>query len=433
MMAIDLARFNKSVSLQSLAVFRICFGLLLCFSCLRYIHYGWIDTQLLAPTYHFTYLGFDWVRPLSRPVMYGLFGTLATLGLCISAGVFYRTSCALFFVGFTYIELIDKTYYLNHYYFVSLICVLLFIVPTHHMWSVYAWRRQKRDRPTPTHIPAWMLYLIRGQVGIVYFYAGLAKLNTDWLVHAQPLKIWLGAKGHLPIIGTLLTHPWTPYIASWSGCVFDLLIVPALLIPKTRRVAYIAVIIFHISTWMLFPIGIFPWVMMVSATVFFSPTWLTKSPQALKPTHQRPHLGVLFLCIWMTIQVLFPWRYLLYPGDVKWHEQGFRFGWRVMLVEKSGMAEFRVKRGDTQWTVYPRQWLTPLQLRMMSTQPDMILQFAHHLANHYKTPNQPHVEVYADVWVAAQGRPSQRLVDPKIDLTRQPLGWRVKSWIIPRR
>ena len=42
-----------------------------------------------------------------------------------------------------------------------------------------------------------------------------------------------------------------------------------------------------------------------------------------------PGLVVLFL----GIQFLLPLRHLLYPGNVNWTEEGFRFAWRVMLVE----------------------------------------------------------------------------------------------------
>ena len=34
------------------------------------------------------------------------------------------------------------------------------------------------------------------------------------------------------------------------------------------------------------------------------------------------------------IQVIFPLRYIFYPGELFWHEQGYRFSWRVMLMEK---------------------------------------------------------------------------------------------------
>ena len=41
---------------------------------------------------------------------------------------------------------------------------------------------------------------------MVYVFAGLAKLNADWLLDAQPLRIWLAARSDLPIVGPLLAQ-----------------------------------------------------------------------------------------------------------------------------------------------------------------------------------------------------------------------------------
>ncbi len=85
-----------------------------------------------------------------------------------------------------------------------------------------------------------------------------------------------------------------------------------------------------------------------------------------------------------------PVRHWLYRGDVLWTEQGFRYSWNVMLMEKDGYVEFYVRDKTTgeRYIEYPEKHLTPLQEKMMSTQPDMILQYAHFLANNYQ--NQLH-------------------------------------------
>ena len=85
---------------------------------------------------------------------------------------------------------------------------------------------------------------------------------------------------------------------------------------------------------------------------------------------------------YLALQLALPLRFLMYPGNVNWHEQGFRFSWRVMLIEKAGQVEFNVLVGDEdrRYVVYPRDQLTPLQYKMMSTQPDMIQEYAQHLA-----------------------------------------------------
>jgi hypothetical protein len=144
-------------------------------------------------------------------------------------------------------------------------------------------------------------------------------------------------------------------------------------------------------------------------------------------------LGFAVLAAHFVVQVLFPWRQLLYPGNACWTEQGFRFAWHVMLMEKTGQVDFRVvdNQDGKSWTVYPREYLSSLQHWMMSTQPDMILSFAHHLQEEWNAKGHRDVSVYADAWASLNGRPRQRLIDPEVDLGRQKEGWGHKTWIVP--
>jgi hypothetical protein len=137
--------------------------------------------------------------------------------------------------------------------------------------------------------------------------------------------------------------------------------------------------------------------------------------------------------LYFAFQIAFPWRQMLYPGNACWTEEGFRFAWHVMLMEKTGQVDFRVvdDQSGKSWVVSPRQSLTPLQHRMMSTQPDMILSFAHHLEEAWKKQGYTNVSVYADAWASLNGRPRQRLVSPGVDLSRQREGWAPKTWIVP--
>ena len=79
---------------------------------------GMVDDHFIAPILHFKYFGFErWSHgPVAMYVIHALM-ILACLGMIM--GLLYRYS-ALFALLFTYCELIDITYYLNHYYFVSL-------------------------------------------------------------------------------------------------------------------------------------------------------------------------------------------------------------------------------------------------------------------------------------------------------------------------
>jgi len=160
----------------------------------------------------------------------------------------------------------DKTTYLNHYYFISVLSFLMIFLPAQAYFSLDAARNSKKAFQ---YVPAWTINSLKLVVGIVYVYAGLAKLNSDWLLKAMPLKIWLPSKFDIPLIGNLLSQEWMQYAFSWSGAVYDLAIPFLLLYRKTRPYAFVLVVIFHVLTRVLFPIGMFPYIMIIATLIFF--------------------------------------------------------------------------------------------------------------------------------------------------------------------
>ena len=445
------------VDMASLVFFRMAFGVMMFVGILRFFIYGWIEQFYVKPDFFFSYYGFSWVQPWPAWGLYLHFAVVGILALCIAFGLFYRVSIVLFFLGFTYIELLDKSNYLNHYYLVSLLSFLMIWMPLHRCFSIDAWRDPSIRRET---VPQWVLWTLRFQVGTIYFFAGVAKISPDWLFHGQPLKIWLAARSGFPLIGPLLQESWVAYAGSWAALVFDLTVPFWLLWSRSRPFAYLAVVFFHLATAKLFFLGMFPWLMMSLAPVYFPPDWPRKwvarcrawwSRNAESPTpdassklsasaEQKPLPFSLrhkiffgFLGLFFAVQLFLPFRHYLYGGNVCWHEQGFRFSWKVMLIEKTGYIEFHVEdaRSGKRWLVMPEKYLTPIQSKMMVTQPDMILQFAHWLAKRYRTKGFPDVKIRVDAYASLNGRHRQRLIDPKVDLAKQARGFAPKKWIVP--
>ncbi|MCA9582519.1 MAG: HTTM domain-containing protein, partial [Myxococcales bacterium] len=66
-----------------------------------------------------------------------------------------------------------------------------------------------------------------------------------------------------------------------------------------------------------------------------------------------------------------------------------------------------------------------------SFQPDMIHGYALHLSDRFTRSLGSPVRVFADAWVAMNGRPARRLVDPTVDLARVPRSLRRQDWIMP--
>lgn len=430
---------SREISNAPLVLFRMAFGMLMLISTVRFIANGWIEAFYIQPEFHFTYYGFGWVHVTSEQTLYLVFALMLLSAFCIMIGAWYRLSTVTFFLTFTYVELLDKTYYLNHYYFVSLMAFLLIWLPAQARFSFDAWRNPAIVRTT---CRLYEVAVLRCMTGILYCYAGMAKINTDWLLKALPLRIWLPANAHLPIIGPLLTQVWVAYLFAWFGAAYDLLVAFALSIRKTRMIAYISVVVFHLLTAALFPIGVFPFVMIVTALIFFpsyqQEKWLSALegffnlvPKASTHLPQTSKPLITLFGVFLFIQIVFPWRYLLYPDHLFWHEQGYRFSWRVMLMEKAGMAEFHVAddRG-VQRMVDNKLYLSPQQEKMMATQPDMILQYAHYLDKVFQAEGIKDPKVYADVFVALNGRQSRRFIDPDQDLSAINDSWAHKTWVL---
>lgn len=437
----------KSSHIAPLVSFRIILGAILFLGLIRFAWMGWIDELYIQPNYFFGYYGLEWIKPLPGMGMYLVFGIMALSFLGIAFGFYYRLSSISAFVLFTYVELIDKSNYLNHYYAVSIFLFLLIFIPAHRYFSIDAWRKPEISTSTT---PQWTIGILKFQILIIYFFAGLAKINADWLLEAMPLKIWLPSKSDIAIFGPLLSEEWLAYLFSWFGMIYDLSIPFLLLYKKTRKIAFAFVLIFHLSTWILFPIGMFPFIMIGISTLFFSIEYhqrfihffqkLLNPLVKIKPIipqnsfplkGQKTKLAILGL--FFMIQLILPLRYLSYAGDLFWTEQGYRFSWRVMLMEKAGYVIFHVKDPETgrKWEVNNYDFLCKNQEKMMSTQADMILQFAHHLDEHYQSQGIKNPEIRAEAYVSLNGSISQLYLDPKVDLTEVQESFSQKDWILP--
>ncbi len=434
----------RPVDAASVAVFRIGFGLLLAVGFLRFVAEGWVRVLFVEPTFFFKYYGFAWVGAPPDAIVYALYGLICALSLAFAVGFHFRVVSILLFLGVAWVELIDVTNYLNHHYLIALLLFLSTFLPLNRTWSVDAKRRPAK---VPATIPAWVLYLLRFQFAVVYVFAGLAKLGSDWLLFAQPLGIWLAARDEMPLIGQWFTTAWAPYAFSWAGFLFDSAIVGLLCWSRTRALAFVAVLAFHCGTHLLFDIGLFPFLMPIGATLFFSPSWPRELLSRVGSTRFRdPASGdtdpigwtsrrrwlAVPVAFYVAVQVLLPLRNFVYEGDVLWHEQGMRWSWKVMVREKNGSIVYRVRDPQTgrEWRVGPMRYLTWRQANEMTGQPDLVLQLSHHIADDFRQRGLGEVEVRVDALVSLNGRPAARMIDPDVDLTQIHDGVAPADWIL---
>jgi hypothetical protein len=447
-------RLFEPIDIASIAVFRIGFGLLLLYDFYQFHKDSVIRGLYIDPPYNFAFFGFDFIRPLPGNGMYILFIALAVCAALIAVGFFYRLAITAFFVGWTYIFLIEEARYLNHFYFIGLLAFLMIFIPAARGWSLDA---LVAARPQNARIPAWSLWILRAQMEIMLIYAGIVKLTPDWL-QGEPLGVWLAAKSNLPIIGPLLLNDTIVVIGAWGAALLHLIGAVMLLFKSTRLYAFIAYCFFHVANSVVFPIGIFPWLTIAGTLLFFDPDWpkvvyrkladLFRVPPSLRPallttapqgpwTIPSPAMRTTILSLlmaWTAFQVLLPSRHWLFPGHTGWHEEGSYFAWQMRLRQKVALARLYVRDPDTgrEWIVDPFRYLNSRQADAAIKRPELMRRFAYYLerlwAKRYGTRD---IEVRAFTAVSLNGRRSQPLIDPTRDLTKIGYTFGHADWILP--
>ncbi len=424
------ARLVAPVDPASLAAFRALYGLVMAYGALRFLATGWADVQLGAPRFFFRYPGFEWVPVPPVGLAEVLLAVEAAAAIALALGLFTRLSAAVVVVTFAWVQLADVTNYLNHAWLAVLLGALLAVAPSNAALSLDGrlFPRVRRAR-----IRGGWLRLVQAQIALVYLFAAAAKVHPDWLLHGQPLGIWLAARTDLPLLGPLLALDAAPLLFSWAGFLYDATIVLWLSLRRTRPLAFVLVLAFHGTTHALFQIGVFPLLMTAAATLFFAPDWprrLLRLPHAAIAPAPAPlpraarALAAAAFVAWAAVEVALPLRHLALPGDVLWNEEGMRWSWKVMVREKAGSVTYlatRLRDGRT-FEVPPSAYLEPRQEMEFSGQPDLIAALARHVAADLEAQGHGPVAVRAEAWVSWNGRPPALLLDPSVDLARLPAG-----------
>jgi len=424
---------NKPIDIAGLVYFRIAFGLLLIWDVYQHFDYNWITRYWIEPDFFFTYEGFSWITPWAGDGMYYHFYVLGLCAFFIAIGFLYRISIILFFLGFLYVLLLDKTNYLNHNYLIVLLSFIMSFLPANRSFSIDALIFPKIKT---AWVPNWTLLWLKIQLGVVYFFGGLAKVNSDWL-RGEPMRIWLSQRTDFPVIGQWFTEEWMVFLFAYGGMLLDLLIFPLLMFKKTRIPAAIVLVSFHLMNSQLFIIGIFPW-FMIAATVIFFPSEklrLWKKLKSKKPapfvTSKRVLLG---LAIYLLLQVTIPLRHFLYKGNVSWTEEGHRFSWHMKLRRKQSSIKFIVAYHNTRTTkaVDLSKYLSVRQSQKVKSKPDMIVQFAHYLAAKEAQEGKVNISIHAVAECSLNGRPRADLINSSVDLATVTYPFYKKAkWILP--
>ena len=438
-------RLFQPIDNASIVFFRIAFGLTGFFHVWGVLDGNRVRDRYLNPPFLFTYPGLDWLkRPPGDWLLLLWFG-LAAACVLIMLGLFYRAAIIFFFIGHTYAIHLDVSVAWNHYYVVSLFAFLMIFVPANRAHSLDV--VLKRVTPADT-IPAWSLWMLRAQMGITYFFAGVAKINSDWL-HGHPMDTYLKGESRFPFISPLFNQHWVDLALSWAGIGFDILIVPLLLWRRTRVVAFILVLIFHFTNSLIFNIEVFPWFAIVATSLFFAPNFPRRIglwnhdpepelsdqnvPQRWGQLRSRQKMGCALMAIYFVIQIIMPLRHYAYPGDVNWNAEGDLWAWRMLLVDTKHKTTFTVvdKQTGAECRLDALDFIDEDQWRRLGWRADMMVQFAHRVADSYWERHHVRVAVHVYSAVSTNGDPYAALVSPVTDLAsvKRQLHY---DWILPR-
>jgi vitamin K-dependent gamma-carboxylase len=395
MVARGRSALGEPIDGASLALFRICFGLVSTWEAVLFLwpHEGGSRAHRLfvAPSWNFPYHGFEWVRPLPEPfmtlslVVYGLAGFCVALGLC------YRTAAVALVLSTTYLFLLESSTYLNHFYLMCLLAFLLAVMPAGKCWSLEAWlrsRSRQREGNGAGTVPFWPVFLLRTQLFIVYCFGGIAKLDSDWLTGAvmertaRRASDWFVAMPYLDRVTSLASagQAQVAWLLAVGGLAFDLAIGFLLTCRRTRFLALVLCAMFHGFNSQAFNIGVFPLLALTGTLIFCEPDWPRRAwhwvrrPRVPRPDwawlaagvvavplvgalagwkagraarmtphwHKAGRLTFAFLTVWIVVQFALPLRHYAIEGDAKWTDEGHRFSWRMMLRKKSGVLQFVV-------------------------------------------------------------------------------------------
>ena len=428
-------RLFRPVDIAPLVFFRIVGGALIAIECAGHALTPFREPYIEA-SLHFTWSLTPWLAPGPPVTVYAHMAANVLAAVLVALGCFYRVAAACLAVGIAALLGMEQTAYINHTYLYALYAAIFACIPANAAVSLDVRRRPEIARATA---PAWCLYLLRFQMAVVYGFAGLAKIDADWL-RAMPLTVWLKMDAGYPLIGPLLAAPATAYVMSYGGLLFDLLIVPCMLWPRTRRHAFAVAVVFHLTNVVSFGIGTFPWFSLAATALFFPPESFRRIPLLARrlaevsvsslPASPMPGVGrsrliVAALVAYASVQIAIPSRRFFIEGNPSWTGVGHTFAWRMMLRNKTGRLSLRLYEPATgrRWSEGPAKYLVSRQVRVAATDPEMILQLARFVARRYAEQGRD-VEVRVDAFASLNGRAPRRLVRDDLDLgsAARPLG-----------
>jgi len=447
---------KKPILNNSIVIFRIVFALSLLIQTYYFIIEKFVEQNILKPFILFPFV--DYIQPISEFYFFhwlinpmfilSIIMLTANIGMLINK--IARISTFIFLCCFSYFWLLDKGYFNNHYYFISIICFLIILT------------NQNNPFNQNNYVPRIQLVALQAMIIIIYFIAGLNKLTPYWLIDMQPVTHILETKHNLTG-HKFLINPITISMMTYGGLIYDLCIGFLLLIRPTKIFAFLLVILFNCINYFLFrdvgEIGAFPLIMISTLTLFISPKkWgevFKINPFNEKYFFHNP-IKDLIIISFIIIQCIIPFRHLLFSGYVDYNGIGQRFSWRMKTMYKEphttgGIAfDVHVKKNQNKQKIahfnlsniedfsnkydMPNMYLTNKQKTALFYYPDMIPKFCSSVEKILKKRLSKEIHgdfdiiINANCKVGFMGRSPKETINYNVDLTSTS-SVDIKNWL----
>lgn len=398
---------------------------------------GYFQAFLVDARIRFPYEFFPLNVEFTPQAFNALFATVVISAVFCSAGLFFRYSKWIFTLSFGFLFFQDKMLWNNHWYLFFLVGILSLFMKLEASWSVDSVINPKVKK---TYSPRWYFEIFKLQIFVVYFFAGIAKLNYDWLVMAEPIGTFIKQRENYFVLGWLFKMDGAKYFFAYTGLLFDLLIGFILFSDKFKKSGIILTFIFNVLNAIIFDIGLFPFIMLTSNLLFLKQTAAFETnSKKITGTKQPDDKSVLktstlfFLTLYVFFQFTFPMRQFLYHGNPSWIGICERFSWRMMIqIKEPEKYDFYITAKDINKKIDLRTYLFPPQIMAQIVFPDMIVQTAKAIKIDAEHSGVINPEIKAEIIVSFNKRTSQNLIDPSVNLAVQKYSFfKPPSWVVP--
>ncbi|MGL1889125.1 MAG: HTTM domain-containing protein [Reichenbachiella sp.] len=412
--------FFLKVDNTPIVIFRIIFGLIMAIESFGAILLGWVDENFILPQHHLGWIWTSWIRPLPGNWMYYYFILMGLVSLSVAIGYKYRFSILLLALLWTGSYFMHKISYNNHHYLMVLICWFMCLISPHTRFSIDSKQQRHEENQMPN---CYRLFFIL-QLLIVFTYAAIAKFSPGW-ISGDFLSLKFAHKTDYFLIGPLLGAHWFQVLITYSGLVFDMTIIPLLIYSRTRKIAFVLLVIFNLFNSVVFGIGVFPYLVISLAIFFFPPDSMAKLffpkriPSSTKEPTTPSRLPLLLFSCYFLVQLYLPLRHHHIAGDVNWTEEGHKLSWRMMLRMRRGQTRFVVKDGKTgeRTMIKSSDYLTKRQNRLVNNRPDFIWQFSQLLEEDFLKKGVDSPEVYCTTSLVKVNKGKyKQLIDSTVNL-----------------